>query len=481
MRRLLVGVGAPVVCLGLVLAAACGGGQTLGQNDAGPGGTPPRLIGGGGAGDGPLAGVLHVYVIDAWSRAPITAAHVRVDPPDGTAPLEGAVDAAGLVSFADSRLHGPVRVSATAAAFAAATWIGVDAANLTIPLEDNQGRVITPVKVTGTIEGWDTRPAPADGHLVLAYVNSSHLEPLDAADNRVTQEKMTVAGLTLPTNVCYALTLGTTTQSKCLWQLLTRTGKQALWAVVVDIDTKKTVDTADDTTTIVDYAFLLGLDAVLAHTYTSQVLVPVGPASLVDASVAFAAAPAGLTQVTAQPTIRLGDAGVIVLANAIYGPSSTTRKLPPLAGVLAGGEYEFVAHAQAAADAAYPQSTIWKHGASLAAPVGFGTWQAPPAALAAAAGSYSFGPVAGATLHTVQLFGEAGHGPAPLWNVTLLDGSQSFTLPALAPSPLPGGSIQMGVGALTLPDGFDPTSFTLDAIRAAALSSSAAVATVTPQ
>ena len=168
MRRLLVRVGTLVVCLGLGCVAACGGGTTIGHTDGGtdggPPGTPPRLIGGGGAGDGPLAGVLHVYVIDAWSRTPITSAHVRVDAPDGKAPLEGAVDADGLASFRDQGLQGPVTVTATAASFAAATWIGVDAANVTIPLEDNQGRIITPVKFTGTIQGWDARPAPADGH-----------------------------------------------------------------------------------------------------------------------------------------------------------------------------------------------------------------------------------------------------------------------------------------------------------------------------
>jgi hypothetical protein len=422
-----------------------------------------------------------VYVIDAWSRTPLDWAAVRVDTADGQAPLESAVDAAGLASFRDSRLKGPVTVTATAASFAAATWIGVDAANVTVPLEDNQGRQMTPVKVTGTIDGWDTRPAPADGHLVLAYINSSRIEPLDAADNHVTQEKMTVAGLTLPTNVCYALTLGATTESTCAWQLLTRTGKQALWAVVVDIDTKKTVTTADDTTTIVDYAFLLGLDAVLAHTYTGQVLVPVGQANLISAAVVFAAAPTGMTQATAQPTIRLGDAGVIILANAIYSPAALTLKLPPLTGALAAGEYEFVAHAQAAADTAYPQSTIWKHNAALAAAVDFGAWQAPPAALTAAAGTYGFAPAAGATLHTVQLFGEAGNGPAPLWNVALLDGRASFSLPALSPSPFPGGEIQMGVAALTLPGAFDPASFTMDALRTDALSHSAAMATITPQ
>jgi hypothetical protein len=474
MRRRLVRLGALVVGLGLVFVAACGGGQKIDGSE-----TPPRLIAGGGAGDGPLGGLLHVYVIDAWTRTAIAGAKVRVDTPDGAAPLEATVAADGLASFTDSRLKPPVTVTATAAAFAATTWIGVDAANVTIPLEDNQGRTVTPVKVSGTIDGWDTRPAPADGHLLLAYVNSSHIEPLDAADNHITQDKMTVAGITLPSNVCYALTLGTTSESKCAWQLLTRTGKQALWSVVVDVDTKKTVDTADDTYTIVDYAFLLGLDAVLAHTYSSQVLVPVGAANLVAASVVLPAAPAGMAQITAQPSIRLGDAGVIVIANAVFGPDATTRKLPPLTGALAAGTYDFVASAQPA-DAEFPLSTITKHGAALTAPVSFAAWQAPPSALAAAAGAYSFAPVTGATLHTVQLFGEAGHGPAPLWNVALLDGSVSFGLPALAPSPLPAGQIQMGVAAVTLPAGFDPASFTMDALRTTALTYSAAAATITP-
>ena len=41
--------------------------------------------------------------------------------------------------------------------------------------------------------------------------------------------------------------------------------------------------------------------------------------------VVFAAAPPNMTTVTAEPTIRMGDAGVIVLSHAVFGPNATSR------------------------------------------------------------------------------------------------------------------------------------------------------------
>src|SRR6476646_9847198 len=81
-------------CLLAVLAAAisaCGSETTTGTPDAPTGNhPPPRIIPGGGIGDGAIDGVVNLYVIDDVSRLPIGNATVRV----GT--VDGVTDATGL-------------------------------------------------------------------------------------------------------------------------------------------------------------------------------------------------------------------------------------------------------------------------------------------------------------------------------------------------------------------------------------------------
>jgi hypothetical protein len=306
---------------------------------------------------------------------------------------------------------------------------------------------------------------------VIAYVGYSYTQPFDSPDNRIEQDQQTVAGLTLPTNICYSLTISGNNHKDCNFQLKTRLGKQAHWAVVVDIDTKGTLTRDDDTYQIVDYAFLLGLDAAEGHTYTSEVLTPVGANALTQAAVAFDAAPAGMTVVSGLPMINLGDQGLIVFTFAPYGPQNLDQKLPALSGALASYKYDFLAMAKASASDDYPQSTIWKHGQSPTATVAYGAWAAPPTAISAAGGTYSFTGVTGASLHTAKLI-QGGTTTTTVWNVALLDGTTSFTLPTIASAPLPSGSITLRAEALEL-SSFDATDFGVEALRSEALRHSA--------
>jgi hypothetical protein len=445
-----------VACAGLVLVAACGGSSTNNPD--------PRLIAGGGAADGAIKGALHVYVIDVITGAAITGASVRVET---ATPLVTTTDSTGLATFEDGSLKGPQTVTATATGYAAATWIGADAANLTMPLEPNQTGAPKTARASGSIQGWDARPNPANGHLVIAYVNYSYVQPFDSPLNNIEQGSQTVAGLTLPTNICYALTISNNTQKKCEWQLNTREGKQAHWAVVVDIDTKGTVDRADDTYEIVDYAFLMDQDCVAEHTYTGEVLTPVGANGLVQAAVAFQAAPSGMTSVAGLPMVELGDAGNIVFTFAPFTTGNLDQKVPAISGVLATYKYDFLAMAKASATDDYPQSTIWKHEQSPTATIDFGAWAAPPTGLSATGGTYAFTPVASASLHTVKLL-QSGTTTTVAWNVALLDGSASFSLPAISPSPLPSGAMTMRAEALEL-TAFDPTNFSVTTLRDEAL------------
>jgi hypothetical protein len=64
----------------------------------------------------------------------------------------------------------------------------------------------------------------------------------------------------------------------------------------------------------------------------------------------------------------------------------------------------------------------------------------------------------GATLHSAEIQTMDGQ---RRWAITILDGSTSFTLPGLAPDPLPLGSLRFAVSALRIP-GFDPKNVVFD-------------------
>jgi hypothetical protein len=448
MRELLLRAGLCLVCATLMGLGGCGGDEVNNPD--------PRIIAGGGVGDGAIKGALHVYVVDADSGNPVAGAQVRVGDAADTAPLVGTTDSAGLASFKDGKLKGPQTITATATGHVAGTWIGADGANVTIPLEAPQAGAPATAKASGTIQGWDTRPAPEADHLTLAYVGYSYTEQLDAPENSIAQGTVTVAGIDLPANIC----LKVANQSACSWQLNTRTGKQVHWAVVIDVDTNGTLtDRSDDTYTVIDYAFLLDQNLAADQESTGEVLVPVGSSGLTNATVAFQAAPTNLTNVVGLPLIKMGDSGTVALAFAPFGPDTLTQPVPALTGPLANASYDFVARAQADANTQFPSSTILKRAVALGAAIDFGAWLSPPTSFSATGGNYSFSPSPEADLHTVR-FLQSG---TTVWNVGLLDGRTSFTLPSLSSDPLPAGELQMRVEALKVPS-FDATDFSVEAL-----------------
>src|SRR5512134_3792937 len=96
------------------LLAACGG------NDV-----DPRVIPGGGISDGEIDGEVNVTIVDQDDE-PIAGATVRV----GETDKETNDD--GFVTFSD--VEGPQTVVVSAADFREVVWVGVNGANVTIPL-----------------------------------------------------------------------------------------------------------------------------------------------------------------------------------------------------------------------------------------------------------------------------------------------------------------------------------------------------------
>jgi hypothetical protein len=91
------------------------------------------------------------------------------------------------------------------------------------------------------------------------------------------------------------------------------------------------------------------------------------------------------------------------------------------------------------------------HGVNAAGTVTLASWLAPPTAITALNGHYSFVPTTGATVHSAE-FKDPGTGNRT-WSVTIFDGSAMFTLPGLSPDPLAtsSGTDTLTVSALTIP------------------------------
>src|SRR3954470_14117658 len=173
-----------LLACGLLTAGACGGGNPL------PGPREPRIIPGGGIGDGPIRGALNVFVVDEDTRNVLSSAAVRVGAAEEAAPCQALTDSTGLARFDSSGsgsggtadggavaagcklLTKPVTLTVSATGHAPSTWIGVDGSNLTIALRAISAPPLARATVRGTIGGWETLPPPATNHQTLALVGA---------------------------------------------------------------------------------------------------------------------------------------------------------------------------------------------------------------------------------------------------------------------------------------------------------------------
>src|SRR5262245_36152906 len=114
--------------LGLFACVIAGCGNDAGKSpDTSTGNHPtPRIIAGGGIGDGAIDGVVNLYVLDDATHAALAGATVRV----GT--LDGTTDATGL--FVAEGVVGAQTVFAKAAGHRSEMWVGANGANITLSL-----------------------------------------------------------------------------------------------------------------------------------------------------------------------------------------------------------------------------------------------------------------------------------------------------------------------------------------------------------
>lgn len=446
MRRNLFGT----VTAAAVLLTACGGSSTGGDGgsdvDGAGANADPELILGGGVSSGAIDGVLHVHAIDDGTDARLPGATVYV------AGLQETTDDRGLASFHDGSLRGAQTITVVAGGYAQTTWIGANGANVTVPLRRSP-TVIPQARVEGTIDGWDGLPAPDFGEYNLAIVLYSFTTEFGAPENAIAQPMSGDA----PLNICLRTPLS---NPPCNWQMNTRTGWQAHFAVIVRGDDKGTPsDPNDDTHELLGFALKTEQTPMAGETLTGQTLSMIDISGFANASVTFPGAPTGAqTRRVMIPFVDLGYQGQLPIPVPTLTPSDTTTPVPSLTGPFAGAHHNVVALALPDGNADRPFSATFARDVDVASTISIPEWLPPPSQLQATGGTYSFAGAADASAHAVTFVDAADR---VVWSVTILDDSASFTVPTGAPDPLPSGGVEMRITAFLIP-GFDPQEFSLD-------------------
>ena len=216
-----------LVSLLAVSICACGNDEDA-TLDGPTGNRPdPRVIAGGGIGDGPIDGVVNLYVIDDATRAPIAGATVRV----GT--LDGTTDATGL--FVAEGVVGPQTIAVKAGAYRSEVWVGANGANLTMNLEKaDRGDPAErrAARADHRVRRDHRRGRPREGRGDRRYSQTDDLG--DPANELAEHDELVLRAARRP--------------RACTFTLAARTGKVALIAAIYDRDLKGTPAVFDDDT-----------------------------------------------------------------------------------------------------------------------------------------------------------------------------------------------------------------------------------------
>ncbi|MFT3694934.1 MAG: hypothetical protein QM831_17420 [Kofleriaceae bacterium] len=388
----------------------------------------PRVIKGGGVGDGAIDGTVNVYVIDNDTYAPITDATVEIGSTDQR------TDDTGLVIFSD--VSGPQTVAVNATGYRGAVWQDVNGANLTIPVDKLGNLTAQQATLSGTVAAWDTVTVPA-GHAKAAIVGYSQTDDLGDPANNITTPN---SG-----NICFG------NPSLCNFSIATRTGTVTLTAAVVDIDPHGNLDTSDDTYTIIGWATAPSVQVNAGVNQTGLVLTQLAAGDLQNVVIDYGSPPDALTTRASIVGIELSADEVLQLP--VY-PLGATSALMPKLDAYAGATYRLTAVAQTGSTET-PQSIVVERGQTspslLAA-----QWLTTPTDVITTRTSATLSPVTGAKLHSVEYSNADGI----LLTVTMFDATKlKTTIPALVALPTDGTitAKAQGIGA-----NIDLQNFSLD-------------------
>ncbi|HEY5948144.1 MAG TPA: hypothetical protein VIV40_21760 [Kofleriaceae bacterium] len=422
--------------LGLLawLIAGCGDDGSAGPDTQTGNHPPPRVIAGGGIGDGPIDGVVNLYVLDDTNRAPISGATVRVGE------VEGTTDATGL--FIANGVVGPQTVLIKAAGMRSEMWLGANGANMTVALKAATDPTPTQANLSGSITGFESVTVPT-GHNKTAIVSYSNDDRAgDAANNIKTFGNQHICSTNLPTG-------------GCTFTVTTRTGNVALIAAIYDHDTNNTpLNGSDDTFTLIGWAAKTGLNVQNGVNQTGIALAMVDVGNLGNVTVGFGTPPSGMPNVAAIVGIELGAAGTLQLMPQILTPTSATGLAPKLAA-FTGATYRLTAIANnGSTDTSASSFKLIR--AQTATTLDAGTWLGLPASLTLTRSGGSWTAVTGALVQGVEYdAADKTH----LLSVTTLDGSTSFTIPDLVALPAAGTLIARSTALMGT---LDLQNFSLD-------------------
>ncbi len=390
----------------------------------------PRVITGGGVGDGAIDGVVNIYVIDNDTYSPIVDATVEI------AGRDQQTDATGLVIFND--VHGPQTLAIKAAGYRGTLWQDANGANLTVPVTKLGNLAAQQATLAGEVANWSAVTVPT-GHVKAAVVSYSQSDTFgDPANNLATPANG---------NVCVG------NPTTCSFSVVTRTGAVTLTAAIVDLDPHGNADASDDTYTIIGWAMSPSLQVDAGIDQTGLHLTQLATAQLQTVTIDYATPPSALTKRDAVVGIEISKDEVVQLPVL---PSGATSALMPLPTAFAtGATYRLTGIAQTAAGGTGAQSVIIQHG-QTAATLGAERWLEAPTGLAATRTAASVNVVANAKLHTITWSDANGE----LFDATLFDAKKlTVSVPALVALPTTGS---MTVKAQGIGADFDLGNFSLD-------------------
>ncbi|HEY5920872.1 MAG TPA: carboxypeptidase-like regulatory domain-containing protein [Kofleriaceae bacterium] len=389
----------------------------------------PRVIPGGGVGDGEIDGEVNVHVIDD-DDAPIAGATVEVNGQQET------TDSKGLVVFSD--VEGAQTIAVKASGYRSEVWVGANGANVTIPMTAT-GVAPDSATLAGTITGWDTITVPT-GHVKAAIVLFSHSDAFGDEANDLQTPAMA--------NICIG-------GAVCSWTLLSRTGSVTVTAAIVDRDGKGTpTDPDDDTQSIIGWAYKTGVTVEDGVNQSGLTLALVEAGNLETMTIDQGTPPAGLSEVTCVPGIEISDDEVVQLPSFVN--SDPTMLLAPKRTVFGGtATYRLTAIAQTTSGDMGAQSILLRQGMTtpdLAA----GTWLVTPTDVEITRTTAAWSAVSGAALHSAVW----GNGQTELLQITVLASkTASVEVPSLVALPT-SGTLNARVTAIGAD--LDPNDFSLE-------------------
>lgn len=375
------------------------------------------------------------------------------------------------MTFTNPALTGAIDVTVTGADVTPVSWLGINAVNLTIPVNVGDDVAQGAEQVDVTIPNLDDVTVSGDGNYLLVIANDSSLRDLGAPENAVGT-----------TGACSTHPLAALGGSDCAggFTMDARAGTIAVIATILEVDDNGSLDPANDTIVGVR-TYAIARNVVVTPGDVDQVTLTVlADDQLVDATIELpGVVPASLSDFGALLAIDLGAEGLITV-DSVFNAANETQPVPSLAALASAGEalsYEIVGIADDRSATPTPaESVSFIYGVtSLASAIALPDWLTPPEDITVSADGLTITHESpGAPLHLVEI---ATQLDGRVWTVLVFDGRATIVLPALAL--LADGNTRYAVRAVALP-GFVANDFVIpeELEDVAQVSSNAVVVTV---